>query len=64
MVLSHKIYTLMIKHEEKRIILQRKSGKALYNVTESLPGDWQVCTITITITITGRFELITYHWQV
>ena len=35
-------YILMINPEEKRIILQRKSGKALYNVTESLPGDWQV----------------------
>ena len=33
-------------HEQQNItILQRKSGKALYNVTESLPGDWQVCGI-------------------
>merc|ERR1719222_634066 len=24
--------------------IQRKSGKALYNVTESLPGDWQTFT--------------------
>ena len=32
------------------IIIQRKSGKALYNVTESLPGDWQVCNFTNTFT--------------
>ena len=24
--------------------IQRKSGKALYNVSESLPGDWQTFT--------------------
>ena len=33
---------LQIQTKSNKNQLQRKSGKALYNVTESLPGDWQV----------------------